>query len=91
VTEEAWRRKVRDLAAASTAPLQTLEIAHVINVGLVVSASTAPLQTLEIADDVPIGTLVRALAAGGLTISNVTGRGLRIVRAPTPETQEDER
>jgi hypothetical protein len=69
VTEEAWRRKVRDLAAAST----------------------APLQTLEIADDVPIGTLVRALAAGGLTISNVTGRGLRIVRAPTPETQEDER
>jgi hypothetical protein len=70
VTEDAWRRKVRDLAAAST----------------------APLQTLEIADDVPVGTLVRALAAGGLTISNVTGRGLRIVRAPTPETsQENER
>jgi hypothetical protein len=70
VTEEAWRKKVRDLAAAST----------------------APLQTVEIADDVPVGTLVRALAAGGLTISNVTGRGLRIVRAPTPETsQEDER
>ena len=56
------------------------------------AASTAPLQTLEIADDVPVGTLVRALAAGGLTISNVTGRGLRIVRAPTPETsQENER
>jgi hypothetical protein len=72
VTEEAWRRKVRDLAAATP--------------------STAPLQTLEIADDVLVGTLVRALAAGGLTISNVTGRGLRIVRAPTPETsQEDER
>jgi hypothetical protein len=70
VTEDAWRRRVRDLAAAST----------------------APLQTLEIADDVLVGTLVRALAAGGLTISNVTGRGLRIVRAPTPETsQEDER
>ena len=69
MTEDAWRRKVRDLAAAST----------------------APLQTLEIADDVLVGTLVRALAAGGLTISNVTGRGLRIVRAPTPETQEDER
>jgi hypothetical protein len=70
VTEDAWRKKVRDLAAAST----------------------APLQTLEIADDVLVGTLVRALAAGGLTISNVTGRGLRIVRAPTPETsQEDER
>lgn len=69
MTEDAWRRKVRDLA----------------------SASTAPLQTLEIADDVLVGTLVRALAAGGLTISNVTGRGLRIVRAPTPETQEDER
>jgi hypothetical protein len=70
VTEELWRRRVRDLAAAST----------------------APLQTLEIADDVLVGTLVRALAAGGLTISNVTGRGLRIVRAPTPETsQEDER
>ena len=70
MTEDAWRRKVRDLAAAST----------------------APLQTLEIADDVPVGTLVRALAAGGLTISNVTGRGLRIVRAPTPETsQENER
>ena len=70
MTEEAWRKKVRDLAAAST----------------------APLQTVEIADDVPVGTLVRALAAGGLTISNVTGRGLRIVRAPTPETsQEDER
>ena len=72
MTEEAWRRKVRDLAAATP--------------------STAPLQTLEIADDVLVGTLVRALAAGGLTISNVTGRGLRIVRAPTPETsQEDER
>jgi hypothetical protein len=70
VTEDAWRKRVRDLAAAST----------------------APLQTLEIADDVLVGTLVRALAAGGLTISNVTGRGLRIVRAPTPETsQEDER
>lgn len=70
MTEDAWRRRVRDLAAAST----------------------APLQTLEIADDVLVGTLVRALAAGGLTISNVTGRGLRIVRAPTPETsQEDER
>lgn len=69
MTEDAWRRKVRDLA----------------------TPSSAPLQTLEIADDVPIGTLVRALAAGGLTISNVTGRGLRIVRAPTPETQEDER
>jgi hypothetical protein len=70
VTEDAWRRRVRELAAAST----------------------APLQTLEIADDVLVGTLVRALAAGGLTISNVTGRGLRIVRAPTPETsQEDER
>ena len=70
MTEDAWRKKVRDLAAAST----------------------APLQTLEIADDVLVGTLVRALAAGGLTISNVTGRGLRIVRAPTPETsQEDER
>jgi hypothetical protein len=56
------------------------------------AASTAPLQTLEIADDVLVGTLVRALAAGGLTISNVAGRGLRIVRAPTPETsQEDER
>ena len=70
MTEDAWRRRVRELAAAST----------------------APLQTLEIADDVLVGTLVRALAAGGLTISNVTGRGLRIVRAPTPETsQEDER
>jgi len=70
VTEEAWRRKVRDLAAAST----------------------APLQTVEIADDVLVSTLVRALAASGLTISNVTGRGLRIVRAPTPETsQENER
>ena len=70
MTEDAWRRKVRDLAAAST----------------------APLQTLEIADDVLVGTLVRALAAGGLTIKNITGRGLRIVRAPTPETsQEDER
>jgi hypothetical protein len=69
VTEEAWRRKVRDLAAAST----------------------APLQTLEIADDVPVGAFVRALAAGGLTISNVTGRGLRIVRAPTPETSQEER
>lgn len=70
MTEEAWRRKVRDLAAAST----------------------APLQTLEIADDVLVSTLVRALAASGLTISNVTGRGLRIVRAPTPETsQENER
>ena len=69
MTEDAWRKKVRDLAAATT-----------------------PLQTLEIADDVLVGTLVRALAAGGLTISNVTGRGLRIVRAPTPETsQEDER
>jgi hypothetical protein len=69
VTEDAWRRRVRDLAAAST----------------------APLQTLEIADDVLVGTLVRALAAGGLTISNVTGRGLRIVRAPTPETSQEER
>ena len=70
MTEDAWKRKVRDLA----------------------TPSTAPLQVIEVADDVPIGTLVRALAAGGLTISNVTGRGLRIVRAPTPETsQEDER
>jgi hypothetical protein len=69
VTEDAWRRRVRDLAAAST----------------------APLQTLEIADDVLVGTLVRALAAGGLTISNVTGRGLRIVRAPTPEISQEER
>jgi hypothetical protein len=69
VTEDAWRRRVRELAAAST----------------------APLQTLEIADDVLVGTLVRALAAGGLTISNVTGRGLRIVRAPTPETSQEER
>ncbi len=69
MTEDAWRRRVRDLAAAST----------------------APLQTLEIADDVLVGTLVRALAAGGLTISNVTGRGLRIVRAPTPETSQEER
>ena len=69
MTEELWRRRVRDLAAAST----------------------APLQTLEIADDVLVGTLVRALAAGGLTISNVTGRGLRIVRAPTPETSQEER
>ena len=72
MTEDAWRRKVRDLAAATP--------------------STAPLQVIEVADDVPIGTLVRALAAGGLTIKNITGRGLRIVRAPTPETsQEDER
>jgi hypothetical protein len=55
------------------------------------AASTAPLQTLEIADDVLVGTLVRALAAGGLTISNVTGRGLRIVRAPTPEISQEER
>ncbi len=69
MTEDAWRRRVRELAAAST----------------------APLQTLEIADDVLVGTLVRALAAGGLTISNVTGRGLRIVRAPTPETSQEER
>jgi hypothetical protein len=70
VTEDAWRRKVRDLA----------------------TPSTAPLQTLEIADDVLVSTLVRALAAGGLTIKNITGRGLRIVRAPTPETsQENER
>ncbi len=69
MTEELWRRRVRDLAAAST----------------------APLQTIEIADDVLVGTLVRALAAGGLTISNVTGRGLRIVRAPTPETSQEER
>ena len=70
MTEDAWKRKVRDFA----------------------TPSTAPLQVIEVADDVPIGTLVRALAAGGLTISNVTGRGLRIVRAPTPETsQEDER
>ena len=70
MTEDAWKRKVRDLA----------------------TPSTAPLQVIEIADDVPIGTLARALAAGGLTISNVTGRGLRIVRAPTPETsQENER
>jgi hypothetical protein len=69
VTEDAWRRRVRDLAAAST----------------------APLQTLEIADDVLVGTLVRALAAGGLTIKNITGRGLRIVRAPTPETSQEER
>ena len=69
MTEDAWRRRVRDLAAAST----------------------APLQTLEIADDVLVGTLVRALAAGGLTITNVTGRGLRIVRAPTPEISQEER
>ncbi len=69
MTEDAWRRRVRDLAAAST----------------------APLQTLEIADDVLVGTLVRALAAGGLTIKNITGRGLRIVRAPTPETSQEER
>jgi hypothetical protein len=55
------------------------------------AASTAPLQTLEIADDVLVGTLVRALAAGGLTIKNITGRGLRIVRAPTPETSQEER
>jgi hypothetical protein len=71
VTEELWRRRVRDLAAATP--------------------STAPLQTLEIADDVLVGTLVRALAAGGLTIKNITGRGLRIVRAPTPETSQEER
>lgn len=71
MTEGAWRRKVRDLAAATP--------------------STAPLQTVEIANDVPIATLAYALAAGGLTFSNITGRGLRIVRAPTPETQEDER
>ena len=69
MTEDAWRRRVRDLAAAST----------------------APLQTLEIADDVLVGTLVRALAAGGLTIKNITGRGLRIVRAPTPEISQEER
>ena len=70
MTEDAWKRKVRDLA----------------------TPSTAPLQVIEVADDVPIGTLVRALAAGGLTIRNNTGRGLRIVRAPTPETsQENER
>ncbi len=71
MTEELWRRRVRDLAAATP--------------------STAPLQTLEIADDVLVGTLVRALAAGGLTIKNITGRGLRIVRAPTPETSQEER
>ncbi len=70
MTEEAWRRKVRDLAAATP--------------------STAPLQTLEIADDVLVGTLVRALAAGGLTIKNITGRGLRIVRAPTPGLEDGE-
>ena len=70
MTEATWRKKVRDLAAATP--------------------STAPLQTLEVADDVLIGTLVRALAAGGLTIKNITGRGLRIVRAPTPGSEDGE-
>ena len=68
MTEDAWKRKVRDLA----------------------TPSTAPLQVIEVADDVPIGTLVRALAAGGLTIKNITGRGLRIVRAPTPGSEDGE-
>jgi hypothetical protein len=49
------------------------------------------LVQLEIADDIGITELVRALAAAGLTLStlsNVAGRGLRIVRAPTPAKEE---
>ena len=45
-------------------------------------------ERVELADDVPISQLVRALAAAGLTLTNVAGRGLRIVRAPTPAAQE---
>jgi hypothetical protein len=47
------------------------------------------LVQLEIADDIGVAELVRALAAGGLTLTNVAGRGLRIVRAPTPAAQEE--
>ncbi len=48
------------------------------------------LQSVEIGADVGIGELVRALATHGMTLTNVAGRGLRIVRAPTP-AQEDGR
>jgi hypothetical protein len=47
-------------------------------------------ERVEIGHDVPIAELVRALALHGLTLINVAGRGLRIVRAPTP-AQEDGR
>lgn len=47
-------------------------------------------ERVEIGHDVPVAELVRALAAHGLTLINVAGRGLRIVRAPTP-AQEDGR
>ncbi|MEN9419181.1 MAG: hypothetical protein RI988_2801 [Pseudomonadota bacterium] len=45
-------------------------------------------ERLEIGPDVGITELVRALAAGGLTLTNVAGRGLRIVRAPTPAKED---
>jgi hypothetical protein len=45
-------------------------------------------ERLEIGPDVGITELVRALAAAGLTLSNIAGRGLRIVRAPTPAKEE---
>ena len=46
------------------------------------------LERVEIAHDVLIGDLVRALTSHGLTLTNVAGRGLRIVRAPTPAGDE---
>jgi hypothetical protein len=45
-------------------------------------------ERLEISPDIDVAELVRALAAAGLTLSNVAGRGLRIVRAPTPAEEE---
>lgn len=42
------------------------------------------LQTVEIAADVMISDLIHALTSHNLTLRNVPGRGLRIVRFPTP-------
>ena len=49
-----------------------------------------PLISVEISDDIWLAEFVRALANAGLTLSNIPGRGLRVVRAPTPG-QEDRR
>lgn len=50
-------------------------------------ADEQPLIRLELADDIWLAELVRVLNASGLTLRNVPGHPLRIVRYPTsPET-----
>jgi hypothetical protein len=50
-------------------------------------APEVPLIRLELADDIWLAELVRALNASNLTLRNIPGQPLRIVRYPTrPET-----